>query len=710
MQAAAYITLDEAAELEGIEYFTLYRRIERNKKKYSIQTKKSDTGGRDIVLVSVNSLSKMAQAAYERREAVKKIANAADQDAAAVEEKPAPERPWYVDADYEWYQHQYSKNYYKGMELGNVVREYISDAPKHRNDLTVWTEVYAKERIGKSGRTFRRMVDDYMTASAWADRMQKEDGCSYDYIKVLALCRKPKEVGLFPSISPAMKQCIKNIWFNEKIAGNRSTRERMYEILQEIAEVKGWEKLPSYQTVSRYITYVMDVEGMRSAYMYAKNGAVAWKNKQMVKRARDTKSLQVLELVQGDEHTFDLWVLDRTPSGKVIPIRPKLVCWIDTRSRMILGDVICRDANAQILKESLIKMFYEDLGGYVPKYLHIDNGKDYTSKDLNGIDRKDRHDAAAKEKYFQMECDRKTRGFYRDMGISDVHISMPYEPWTKAEIERSFGTVTQQFSKQFASYTGTLTGSKTDAKVNKDIKAMAERGELLTKEEFYEEWKKYKEKYNNHQHSSLKRLKEEYRTPKELFENGDRYVKPAPPRSVAVMALMKSEEAYVYNTGIRRNGYDYMAYELCTYINRKVQIKVDPWDLTGIYVLNDAGALICRAEAQELLKFGKVSDPVLQDHRRMQNRQIRDVREQLEEATRPFDLGEATEHYGKGMVGGVNLTIGKKPERAQKVVQMPEDRNVMRNARKVKQEKETSEYMKSQAQKALERLRAMGEQ
>ncbi len=706
----AHVTLEEAAELEGISYQTMKKRIQRNAGQYDVQMKKSDKGGWDIVLVSTMSLSKMAQAAFERREAVKRIANAAYPDVEAAEEEPALNRPWYVDADYEWYQHQYSKNYYKGMELGNVVREYISNVPKHHKDLTVWTEEYAKERIGKSGRTFRRMVDDYMTASAWADRMQKEDGCSYDYIKVLALCRKPKEVGQFPSISPVMKQCIKNIWFNKEFAQNRRTREDLYETLQEVAEVKGWEKLPSYQTVSRYITYVMEIEGMQSAHAYAKNGSVSWKNRQMVKRARDTKSLQVLEMVQGDEHTFDMWVMYKTPSGKEIPIRPKLVCWIDTRSRMILGDVVCRDANAQILKESLIKMFYEDLGGYVPKYLYIDNGKDYTSKDLNGINRKDRHDAETKEKYFDLECDRKTRGFYRDMGVSDVHISMPYEPWTKGQIERSFGTVIQKFSKQFASYTGTLTGSKTDAKVNKDIRSMAERGELLTMEEFCKEWKKYKEKYINRQHSSLKRMQEEYKTPKALFENGDRYVKPAPARSVAVMALMKSEEAYVYNTGIRRNGYDYMAYELCSYIGRKVQIKVDVWDVTGIYVLDDTGALICRAEAQELLKFGRVSDPVLQDHRKMQNRQIRDVREQLEEATRPFDLGEATEHYGKGMVGGVDLTIGKKPERVQKVVQMPEDRNAVRNGRKVKQEKETSEYMKSQAQKALERLRAMGEQ
>lgn len=418
---AAYVTLEEAAELEGVGYETIKKRIQRGNGLYSAHTEKSLTGGKDIVLVAVNSLSKVAQVAYRKRQEVLVLTDTpgeAEQDGAA-EEKAAPERPWYVDADYEWYQHQYQKNYYKAMELGNVVREYISSVPKHHKDLTVYTEEFARERTGKSGRTFRRMVDEYMAASAWADRMQEEDGCSYDYIKVLALCRKPKEVGQFPSIKPEVKQCIKNIWFNKGFAQNRQTREALYEALQEIAEVKGWEKLPSYQTVARYIMYVMDVEGMASAHAYVKDGTVAWKNRWMVKRARDTKSLQVLEMVQGDEHTFDLWVLYKTPSGKEIPIRPKLVCWIDTRSRMILGDVVCRDANAEILKESLIKMFYEDTGGYVPKYLYIDNGKDYTSKDLNGIDRKDRHDPEAKEKYFQMECDRKTRGFYRDMGISD---------------------------------------------------------------------------------------------------------------------------------------------------------------------------------------------------------------------------------------------------------------------------------------------------
>ena len=49
-----------------------------------------------------------------------------------------------------------------------------------------------------------------------------------------------------------------------------------------------------------------------------------------------------------------------------------------------------------------------------------------------------------------------------------------------------------KFSKWFESYTGTLTGSKTYAKRQKDIDQMLERGELLTMEEFFEVWTEWK--------------------------------------------------------------------------------------------------------------------------------------------------------------------------------------------------------------------------
>lgn len=699
MAELAYVSLEEAAELEGIPYKTIQQRARRSPESYRVKKVQRDTGGKELTLVAVSSLSKLGQNRWKEREKLKELTDTAED--LPLEEKK--DEPWYVKADYEWFEHQYKNEYFKAMELGNVIRRFLKEEEAHRKELTVFTEQFARENIGKSGRTFRRMVKDYQQAEAWAAKMGKEDGCSYDHLMVLALCRKPKDCGLFPSIPPDMKQAIKNIWFNKDFAVNRRTRQDLYEVLEEISMNKGWKKLPSYQTVVRYISYLMDDENLRSAYDYQQKGIRKWKNENMVKRARDTKSLKVLEMLQGDEHTFDLWVMYKNKNGKEIPIRPKLVCWIDTRSRMILGDIICKDADSQILKESLIKLMYEDLHGQVPRYLYIDNGKDYTSKQMMGVDRKDRHNQDAKDEFFDMEFDRPTRGFYHDMGIEDEHISMPYEPWTKGQIERSFGTAIEKFSKKFESYTGTLTGSKTDAKVPKEIKKMAEQGKLLSMDEFYEEWKKYKEKYINRAHRGLRTAGEEYRNPIQLFENEERYIKAAPPRSYAIMALMKPEEALVNNVGIKRFGYYYMDDELCPYIGQKIHIKVDPYDVTSIYCINNKGGLICRAYSQELLQFGKVSDETLQEHRKMQNRQLKAVREEIEEANRPFDGDESAPH--KGMVGGVKLTIGKDAKKS-KVVSMPTDAAYRKN-REFRKPNEC-EYMNSQAEKALERLRKMG--
>ena len=165
-----------------------------------------------------------------------------------------------------------------------------------------------------------------------------------------------------------------------------------------------------------------------------------------------------MEVVMGDEHTFDCWVSYTMPNGKVKAIKPVLVAWIDVRSRTIMGDVMCEHANSQILKESLLKAMYQEHGG-VPKYLYIDNGKDYTSFEMTGRNRKDRHGN-------ELAFEEDVRGFYRSIGIIDDHRAKPYEAWNKGEVERFFRTVCNKFSKWMTSYTGTLTGLKTSDKVS----------------------------------------------------------------------------------------------------------------------------------------------------------------------------------------------------------------------------------------------------
>lgn len=385
--AEAYVTLGEAAELEGVQYSTMARRTQRKKDAFVTKTEKSETGGRDVVLVAVSSLSKQARNAWKEREKLKSFTEGVPE---GQEAEQKPEVPWYVDMDIDWYIENYKERYYKAVELGNVVRKFLQYG---EGDRTKYAEEFAQKHLGKGQRTLYRYTKAYLEASAWADKLQKEDGAGYEFFKVLCLCRKPKETGCFPSIKPEVKQVIKNIWFNEDFARNQGTREMLYEKLTAIANInlkagmEEWEKIPSYQTVVRYINYLMEDENMKNAYFLASRGTREYKNKVMVKGSRDTKGLQVMQIVMGDEHTFDCWVSYRQPNGKVIAIKPHLAAWVDMRSRVIMGDVLCKDANSDILKQSLLKMMYSEPGG-VPEYLYIDNGNGKYASDPTELEKK----------------------------------------------------------------------------------------------------------------------------------------------------------------------------------------------------------------------------------------------------------------------------------------------------------------------------------
>ena len=165
------------------------------------------------------------------------------------------------------------------------------------------------------------------------------------------------------------------------------------------------------------------------------------------------------------------WVQWTAPERQDRGRAPKLVAWLDMRSRAIIGDVACVNANSQTLKESLVKMMLQQ-SGRRSRILHVDNGKDYTAKAMTGQNRKHR-----KHRKIDLDFafDSETVGFYQSIGIQEVGRSLPYQPWDKP-IERFFSTVCSKFSKWFESYTGTLTGSKTYAKRQKDIDQMLERG------------------------------------------------------------------------------------------------------------------------------------------------------------------------------------------------------------------------------------------
>ena len=144
---AEYVTLIEAAELEDVKYNTMVRRITRNPDKFDTMTEKSENGGKDAVLVAIASLSKKARNAWKERAKLKELSGTISPEGEA---QPEPEAPWYVEADVDWYIENYREQWYKGMELGNVIREFLQYDGANK---TEYAEQYAQEHLGSGKRT-----------------------------------------------------------------------------------------------------------------------------------------------------------------------------------------------------------------------------------------------------------------------------------------------------------------------------------------------------------------------------------------------------------------------------------------------------------------------------------------------------------------------------------------------------------------------------
>lgn len=259
-------------------------------------------------------------------------------------------------------------------------------------------------------------------------------------------------------------------------------------------------------------------------------------------------------------------------------------------------------------------------------------------------------------------------GFIRSIGIESDYRSLPYQPWGKGNVERFFDTVCLQFSRRFTSYVGSLTGSKTSSKVEKDANKLLRQGRLVTMEECFTLFEIFLDEYHNRDHSGLREMGEKWTKPIDLFANADnRYTKAPPPHDMVEMLLMRAEDAYVSTTGIKRFGSYYMDYDLNRYIGSHVNIRWNPSDLSRLFVYDLDGRKICEAEKQPLLGFHGFSDPeVTAAHLRNQNRHLSDDRSALEQLRTPHEV-----RVGLPPVAGIPDFMVEAAK--QKVLSMPQD-------------------------------------
>lgn len=247
MMSDAYIPLETVAVYENIPYNTLVQRMKRNPAEF--KTKEvSRESGRPRTLVSVASLSPKARKLYRAERKTQTLQG----DDLVIEALAGKAPPWYVEIDFHWYMANYPEQFAQAAQTAEQMRAFTDYAG---DDRTGYAEEFAAAH-GMTPRTLYRMSQAYLTASAWALKLERETGRSHDHVKTLALCRKPRETNTFPSLSAEQKALVENIWFNEKFRRNRGTIQMLYEKLAEKCEGAD-EPYPSYPTVARYIDHLM---------------------------------------------------------------------------------------------------------------------------------------------------------------------------------------------------------------------------------------------------------------------------------------------------------------------------------------------------------------------------------------------------------------------------------------------------------------------
>lgn len=686
-----YITLEDAAKYEGIPYNTMIQRMQRNPKDY-LTKPDSRESGKPCTLVAVSCLSKNARYVYKESQLVLGLDKLAD----GPFDTSSP--PWYVEYDPIEYKNKYCGSYHSGVTARQIIEEYLA---ANETCNSRFKQEFL-EQHGMSARTFDRNLSDYRTSSAWALYMERKNGANYDYFKVLALARKPKEKTAFRSyeidldgVPFDLRVVINKLWIetDKELAANRKTVAKLQRKLEKYCTVNGITDIPSVKTLYRYIDYINEYCNGRDVKYYMSNGELAYKQNRQVRARRNLKDLGVFQILVADAHTFDLWVEYTYPNGKKTAIRPVLTVWIDMKSRMIFGDIICEHPNADIIAQSFYKAIYTAEG--TPERILLDNGKEYTAESLTGQPRK-----------FRLEMSNEAAGVYKGMGVENVTRALPYMPHIKAEVERFFGTVANDFSKEFASYTGTLTGSKTEAKVKKNIKRMLERGELYTMEEFTVLWSEWLAEYHQREHGGLRDQGEEYVTPIDVFANCPSVARTVPPKEYAIQLAMHTKGVTVHQTGIRLMKMYYTAAELSNFKGEQVDIYWDADDVTRLYVYRQSHEFICMAYAQELLPlYPRVPQQALLDYWKMQKQQLTNVRASTAEL---LDLGEYIEAYdtfSKKVHGTLDLISRKNP----RVVTLPQDKRFKELSAKNKSGKaKRNSYLVGEGQKVLDELAALG--
>lgn len=167
--------------------------------------------------------------------------------------------------------------------------------------------------------------------------------------------------------------------------------------------------------------------------------------------SQDPEAFFVGERWDSDHAQLDLWCRYQ---GRVV--RPWITCWMDWRTRRIVGYVLTDQPNSSTIMAALRVGLLDPANHGGPDLVWIDNGKDYDCYTLHGQTKKERKRKIT-ERVRLVESE--AGGIFGMLKI-EAHFSIPHNPNGKSRVERWFGTRCDQFDKRFITYCGSSSATK----------------------------------------------------------------------------------------------------------------------------------------------------------------------------------------------------------------------------------------------------------
>ena len=354
---------------------------------------------------------------------------------------------------------------------------------------------------------------------------------------------------------------------------------------------------------------------------YARYGRKAWEAQYMTKTVR-AKPNMVNEGWFGDHHQFDVFVLDER--GK--PVRPWLTAWYDIGSGMLVGWCISLNPNSGTITEALARAIAKKPGSEVygaPKWIYVDNGKDYRSKRFEGDEETEYWRRRDPEMMQDMFLRLTGASVMQTLRIQTVH-AKAYHGWAKP-VERFFRTLEERYCRQLRGYCGGRPGDRPE-NFDRALRHWAERGELMSMDEFVDVFQnEILPAYHNHPHAGY---------------NGEapaaRYARLPKARSeifswsVLDELRMGEAERVVTTQGVKFRGRIYWAPELLHHTGEHVVIKFSDCEMDSITVRNGRdSSFICDAEIRGAMQFVGEDEERVARHVALQKRQEMDVRQRI---------------------------------------------------------------------------------